>query len=181
MPTEPPHKPHSVATDLDVIDLGYASLYSKWWELYLYLTPVFIVLSAVVGWLAFKAGASRDATVALIGGTLIAGSYIKWAVSMGFMVQPLCQTWKFAGALVTTKTTAHVFTAAGVELESTAGPTLLPWTSISRVVETKKGFLFYRDGKLATFLPSRSLEGSIEADLIRKFIRKNIADATLLG
>jgi hypothetical protein len=86
MPTEPPHKPHSIATDLDVIDLGYASLYSKWGELYIYLTPFFIVLSAVVGWLAFKAGASRDATVAIIGGTLVAGSYLKWAVSMGFLV-----------------------------------------------------------------------------------------------
>ena len=113
--------------------------------------------------------------------TLIATGYIKGAISLGFLLHPVYQTWKFAGTIPNTKTTAHVFTADGVELERANGPTLLPWDSISKVVETKKGFLFYRDGKLATFLPARNLEGPVEAALIRRFIRKNVADATLLG
>jgi YcxB-like protein len=177
---EPHNKPHSIASDLDVLDLGYASLYSRWGELNIYLFPIFLVLSALFGFLAFKAGASPDTSLEVTGITLFVGAYVKGAISFGFLLHPLYQTWKFAGTLSSTKTTAHVFTADGVELESANGPTLLSWNSISKVVETKKGFLFYRDGKLATFLPARHLEGPAEAALIRKFIRKNVADAQLL-
>jgi hypothetical protein len=180
MLTDPHSQPHSVSTNANVLDLGYASLYSRWGELYIYLFPIFLVLSALFGFIAFKAGASADTSVEITGTTLIVGVYIKGAISFGFLLHPLYQTWKFAGTLSGTKTTAHVFTAAGVELESANGPTLLPWNSISKVVETKKGFLFYRDGKLATFLPARHLEGPAEAELIRKFIRQKVADATLL-
>ena len=178
---DPHNKAHSVATDIRPFDLGYASLYSRWGELYIYLLPICLVLSALFGFLAFKAGASPDTSVEITGITLIAAAYIKGAISFGFLLHPVYQTWKFAGALSGTKTTAHVFTADGVELESANGPTLLPWNSISKVVETKKGFLFYRDGKLATFLPARHLEGPVEAELIRKFIRKKVADASLLA
>jgi YcxB-like protein len=178
---EPHDKPHSIASDASVLDLGYASLYSRWGELYIYLVPTCIVLSALFGFLAFKAGASADTSVAITFTTLISARYIRAGISLGFLLHPLYQTWKLAGTLPSTKTTAHVFTADGVELESANGPTLLPWNSISKVVETKKGFLFYRDGKLATFLPARHLEGPVEADLIRKFIRKKVADATLLA
>jgi hypothetical protein len=178
---EPHDKPHSIASDANVLDLGYASLYSPWGEfINVYLFPICLVLSALFGFLAFKAGASTDTTLAITFGTLTVAGYVKATLSLGFLLHPLYQTWKFAGALPNTKTTAHVFTADGVELESANGPTLLPWNSISRVVETKKGFLFYRDGKLATFLPARHLEGPVEADLIRKFIRLKVADATLL-
>jgi hypothetical protein len=178
---EPHNNPHSVATDARPLDLGYAALYSQWGELNIYLLPICLVLSALFGFLAFKAGASADTSMEITVGTLIAGAYVKAAISFGFLLHPLYQTWKFAGAASGPKTTAHVFTADGVELESANGPTLLPWKSISRVIETKKGFLFYRDGKLATFLPARHLEGPVEAGLIRKFIRKNVADAKLLA
>ena len=182
MLTEPHNKPHSVATDLDVIDLGYASLYSRWGEFgNVYLFPICLVLSALFGFIAFKAGASSDTSLEITGITLVGGAYVKGAISLGFLLHPLYQTWKFAGTLSGTKTTAHVFTADGVELESASGPTLLPWNALSKVVETKKGFLFYRGGKLATFLPARQLEGPAEAELIRKFIRQKVADATLLG
>jgi YcxB-like protein len=175
------NEPHSIASDADVIDLGYASLYSRWGELYIYLFPTCLVLSALFGFLAFKAGASADTGVAVTFTTLVAGRYIRAAIAVGFLLHPLYQTWKFAGTVSSTKTTAHVFTADGIELESANGPTLLPWNSISSAVETKKGFLFYRGAELATFLPSRHLEGPVEAELIRQFIRKNVADATLLG
>jgi hypothetical protein len=178
---EPHNKPHPVATDVRPLDLGYASLYSRAGELYIYLVPIGIVLSALFGFLAFKAGASPDTSLEIVGISLLVGAYAKAAISFGFLLHPLYQTWKFAGTLSGTKTTAHVFKADGVELESANGPTLLPWNSISRVVETKKGFLFYRNGKLATFLPARNLEGPVEAELIRKFIRKNVADAKLLA
>ena len=178
---EPHNKPHSIATDVRPLDLGYACLYSRWGELNVYLFPICLVLSALFGFIAFKAGVSADTSLAITGITLVASAYVKAAISLGFLLHPLYQTWKFAGALSGTKTTAHVFTANGVELESANGPTLLPWKSISRVVETKKGFLFYGDGKLATFLPARHLEGPVEAELIRKFIRKNVADAQLIA
>lgn len=180
MLTEPHNKPHSVATDLGVIDLGYASLYSRRGEfLNVYLLPICLILSALFGFLAFKSGASADTSLEIMGVTLVVGAYVKGAISLGFLLHPLYQTWKFAGTLPGSKTTAHVFTADGVELESANGPTLLPWNCISKVVETKKGFLFYRDGKLVTFLPARHLEGPVEAELIRKFIRREVADATL--
>lgn len=182
MLTAPHNKQHSVATDLDVIDLGYASLYSRRGEfLNVYLLPICLVLSALFGFLALKSGASADTSLEIIGVTLVVGAYVKGAISLGFLLHPLYQTWKLAGALSGTETTAHVFTADGVELESANGPTLLPWSAISKVIETKKGFLFYRDGKLATFLPARHLEGPVEAELIRKFVRQNVANATLLG
>jgi YcxB-like protein len=169
-----PHKrPHSVATDVRPFDLGYASLYSRWVEFYIYLVPVCIILSAVFGFISFKAGASPQTVVTITATTLIGG---KIAFSLVSWLHPLYQ-----GIFSNTKTTAHVFTADGVELETATGPILLPWNSISKVVETKKGFLFYRDGKLATFLPARNLEGPIEAELIRKFIRHKVTDATLRG
>jgi YcxB-like protein len=178
---EPHNELHSIATDVRPLDLGYAALYSRWGELNIYLFPICLVLSALFGFIAFKAGASPDTSLEITATTLVATAYVKAAISFGFLLHPLYQTWKFAGALSGTKTTAHVFTADGVELESANGPTLLSWKSISKVVETKKGFLFYSDGKLATFLPARHLEGPVEAELIRKFIRKNVADTQLLA
>ena len=160
-------------------DLGYAYLYSRWVELYIYLVPVGIVLSALFGFIAFKVGASTDTAVGITATTLISAAYIKGARSV-FMIAPRLYPLPrdtFPGA----KTTAHIFTAEGVELKNANGTTLLSWRSISKVIEIKKGFLFYRDGKLATFLPARNLEGPAEAELIRKFVRQKVADATLRG
>src|SRR5262249_21089987 len=137
MLTDPHDKPHSIASDTNVLDLGYASLYSRWGELNVYLFPICLVLSALFGFLAFKAGASPDTSLAITFTTLIATGYIKGAISLGFLLNPVYQTWKFAGTIPNTKTTAHVFTADGVELTSANGPTLLRWTSISKVVETR--------------------------------------------
>jgi hypothetical protein len=176
MPTEPHNKPHSVATDLDVIDLGYASLYSRWGELYIYLVPIGLVISALFAFLAFKAGASVTMSLGVVAISLVV---LKAAARIAFLLHPLYQTQKLAETLPGAKTTAHIFTAAGVELRSVDGTALLPWSSISKVVETKKGFLFFRGGKLATFLPARCLEGPIEAELIRKFVRRDVADVTL--
>jgi YcxB-like protein len=168
---EPHNKPHSVATDVRPFDLGYASLYSRWTELYIYLVPVALILSALIGFTAFKAGASPGTSFAITVCTLFVA---KAAFSLAFWLHPFYQA---SGA----KTTAHIFTAEGIELRNPTGPTLLSWNSISKVIETKKGFLFYCDGKLATFLPARNLEGPAEAELIRKFIRKNVAYAQLLA
>ena len=181
-PQNVPHnKPHSVTSNVDVLDLGYASLYSRWGELNVYLFPICLILSALFGFVAFKAGASADTAVGITATTLISAAYIKGAISVLLLSHPLYHTWKFTSILPPSRTTAHIFKADGVELESANGPILLPWNSISRVVATKKGFLFYRDAKLATFLPARHLEGPVEAELIRKFIRQRVADATLLG
>jgi YcxB-like protein len=171
---EPHNKPHSVATNVRPFDLGYAALYSRWVELSIYFFPAALLLGALFGFVAFKVGVSMDASAATGGITLLVAIA---AFRIGQQLDPVYQNWKSVRA----KTTAHIFTADGVELASANGPTLLRWTSISKVVETKKGFLFYRDGKLATFLPSRNLEGPAEAELIRKFIRKMVADATLRG
>jgi hypothetical protein len=169
----PLDRPHSVASDTNVLDLGYASLYSRWGELYIYQLPICLVLSALFGFIAFKAGASTDSVIAITAITLIVP---KATFIIASRLYPLYQS-TLSGA----KTTAHIFTADGVELQNAIGPTLLPWKSISKVVETKKGFLFFCDGKLATFLPARNLEGPAEAELIRKFIRQKVADAILLG
>ncbi len=171
---EPHNKPHVIATNVRPFDLGYASLYSRWVELYIYLVPVSIVASGLFVFIAFKAGASAKIVAAVVGLTLIVA---KAAFHISYLVYPVYQSWKVTGA----RTTAHIFTAEGIELQSTNGPTLIAWKSLSRVVETKKGFLFYRGGNVVTFLPTRQLEGPVEADLIRKFIRKNVANATLLG
>jgi hypothetical protein len=170
---EPHNKPHTVATDVRPLDLGYAALYSRWGELYIYLTPVVLILSALFGFIAFKAGASTDTAIVV---TVITITVARAAFVLAQRLYPLPQD-TFPGA----KTTAHIFTADGVELKNANGTTLLSWSSISKVVETKKGFLFYRDGKLASFLPARNLEGPAEAELIRKFVRQKVAAATLRG
>jgi hypothetical protein len=167
------NKPHSIATDVRPFDLGYAYLYSQWVELYIYLTPVLIVLSALFAFIAFKVGASTDITITII---LITAVVARGAFVIGPILYPLPHD-TFPGA----KTTAHTFTAEGVELKNANDTTLLSWSSISKVIETKKGFLFYRDGKLATFLPARNLEGPAEAELVRKFVRQKVADASLRG
>src|ERR1700759_402274 len=164
------NKPHSIATDVRPFDLGYAHLYSRWTELYIYLLPIALILSALVGFLAFKAGVSTDTTLVIIVLTLIVS---KAAFYLFVLLQPVYQSWRSEGSRYGARTTAHIFTADGVGLESASGPTLLPWKSISKVVETKKGFLFYSDGKVRTFLPTRNLEGPAEAVLIRKFIARN--------
>ncbi|HXM16634.1 MAG TPA: YcxB family protein [Candidatus Eremiobacteraceae bacterium] len=170
---EPHNKPYSIATDVRPFDLGYAYLYSRWVELYIYLVPVGIVLSALFGFIAFKVGASTDITITII---LITAVVARSVFMIAPRLYPLPRD-TFPGA----KTTAHIFTAEGVELKNANGTTLLSWRSISKVIEIKKGFLFYRDGKLATFLPARNLEGPAEAELIRKFVRQKVADATLRG
>jgi hypothetical protein len=175
---EPHNKPHSIASDVNVLDLGYASLYSRWVELYIYLVPVYLVLGALFGFIAYKAGASADTTLAITGIPLVVA---KAAISLGFVIHPVYQTWKSAGTLSGTKTTAHVFTADGVRTRKCKrcdAPSLEFHLQGRR---NKKRLPLYRDGKLTTFLPARHLEGPVEAELMRKFIRQKVADATLLG
>jgi hypothetical protein len=176
-----PNTSLSIATPLTGTDMGYAALYSRAGEFEIYATPIAIVLSGFLGWLAYKTGATQDVSLSIIGYSLVVTWWIKWAISVAILLHPAYQFWKFAGAWPGSDTTHHVFAARGIEILAPDNSTLLPWTEISKAVETKKGFLFYRKGTLATFVPARHLEGPAEAALIRKFIRHNVADASLLA
>jgi len=81
---EPHNEPHSIATDVRPLDLGYACLYSRWGELNVYLFPICLVLSALFGFIAFKAGVSADTSLAITGITLVASAYVKAAFLSGF-------------------------------------------------------------------------------------------------
>jgi hypothetical protein len=170
-----------VATSLRSPDIGYAYLYSPAGEFKIYFTPAAILLSALVGWLSLRSGATADTTLKLMGDTLIIGWWVKWAVSMAILLFPAFQFWNLAGGWLGSNVTHHLFTDAGIEITAPNQTSLLPWSAISRAIETQKGFLFYRNGKIATFVPERHLEGAAEISIIRKFIRQNVVDATLLG
>ena len=109
---------------------------------------------------------------------------VKWTISVLILCCiPLYQFWKFAGALPGFDATHHVFTPRA-ELEIVA-----PGGSVasSRGLKSPKPSRRKKDscsiakGTLATFVPARHLEGPVEAELVRKFIRHNVADAQLLA
>ena len=181
MSADSPHNSLLISTPLTTTDMGYAALYSRAGEFNIYFMPIALVASALLGWFAYKTGASKDVSLTVIGYSLVVSVWVKWAVSVAIIMHPAYQLWKFAGAWPGSTTTHHVFASSGIEIITPAGSSLLPWTQISKAVETKKGFLFYRKGTLATFVPARHLEGPVEAALIRKFIHLNVADASLLA
>jgi hypothetical protein len=161
--------------------MGYAALYSRAGEFQIYFMPISLVASAFLCWFAYKTGAIRDVALTILGYSLVVSAWLKWTISVLILAHPAYQLWKFAGALPGFDATRRVFAATGIEIVTPEKSSLLPWTQISRAVETKRGFLFYRQGALATFVPARHLEGPAEAELIRKFIRHNVADASLLA
>lgn len=173
--------PLSISTPLSGTDMGYAALYSRAGEFQIYFIPISLVVSAFLCWFSYKTGASKDVALTVLGYSLVVSAWLKWTISVLILAHPTYQFWKFAGALPGFDATHHVFAASGIEIVAPGGSSLLPWTEISKAVETKKGFLFYRKGTLATFVPARHLEGPVEAELVRKFIRHNVADAQLLA
>jgi hypothetical protein len=170
-----------VASALSAPDVTYAALYSPESEFRIYATPAAFLVSAAAGWILYESGASADTTLEVMGYALVIAWWIKWLIVAAVFWYPAYKGWILAGTWPGLSATHHLFTQEGIEIVGSRGPSLLPWKDISRAVETKKGFLFYRQGKIAAFVPTRRLEGDEEISIVRKFIVRNVADATLLA
>jgi hypothetical protein len=170
-----------VASALSAPDVTYAALYSPAGEFNIYAIPATLLVSAAAGWILYESGASADTTLTVMGYVLVIAWWIKWLIVAAVFWYPAYKAWLLAGTWPGLSATHHLFTREGIEIVGSRGPSLLRWADVSRVVETKKGFLFYRQGKIAAFVPSRRLEGDAEISIVRKFIVRNVSDATLLA
>lgn len=169
-----------VSTALTGSDLGYAALYSPAGEFAIYAIPATYLLAALAGWLAYRSGASKNTSLTIIGEVFVVAWWVKWLFSLALLIYTTFQTWKLAGGWPGSNATHHFFTADGIEITAPDRTSLFGWADISRAMETKKGFFFYQGKRLATFIPKRCLEGPAEIEIIKKFIARNIADATVL-
>jgi len=168
-----------VETLLGGPDVSYAALYSPMGEFVIYAAPISLILAAIVVATVYWSphGTVGKAMRALyIFGT--AGSWVQWAIGVAILLYPLYRIWNAAGV---SKITHHLFTSDGIELSPGTGTSLLPWSSLSRVIETPKGFLFYQGSRMAAFVPRRCLQGDAEISIIRKFASKYVANAKVLG
>ena len=169
-----------VATALGHPDMAYAALYSPVGEFFIYATPIGLIISAIVIWVVYRSGGS-DKVTAVMGALGLIGGWIKWVVVVGVLLYPTYKIWKAAGGRPGSEVTHHLFTKDGIEVLGADSSSLLPWANFSRVIETTKGFLFYQQGKITTFVPRRCLAGAAEIAIVRKFIGKNVANAKLLA
>jgi len=170
-----------VASALSAPDVTYAALYSPAGEFNIYATPATLLVSAAAGWILYESGASADTTLKVMGYAFVIAWWIKWLIVAAVFWYPAYKAWMLAGSWPGVSATHHLFIQEGIEIVGSRGPSLLRWTEVSQAVETKKGFLFYPQGKIAAFVPRRRLEGDEEILIVRKFIVRNVANATLLA
>ena len=150
-------------------------------EFFIYAIPIGLVLVGAVGFMVFKAtGGDSGKALRGMGLASVVNHWVFWAVSIGFALLPLYKVWQAASPPSKSKLTHHAFSKDGIEMTGSDGSSkAIEWQVLSQVVETKKGFLFYRQGKLATFVPLRSLSGAAEIEIVRKFVRQNVSNAAL--
>jgi hypothetical protein len=120
---------------------------------------------------------TADQKFRALGVALIGSNWAFWVLGIAGLLYPLYKIWDLADA---SKIRQHTFTSDGIELTRSDSTSLLPWNTISRAVETPKGFIFYQGARLA-FVPRRCLQGDAEINIIRKFADKYIANAKLLA
>jgi YcxB-like protein len=169
-----------VATAMGRPGVAWYALYSPASEFLISVLPISIVALGVLIAVIYESGESPR-VLAFAGAVLAASGWIKWVVAIGVLMYPTYKIWQAAANDSSTKITHHLFTKDGIELITASGSSVLRWSDCSRVIETAKGFLFYQGNKLATFVPSRCLEGDAELAIIRRFIRTNVAGARLLA
>lgn len=121
---------------------------------------------------------TEDQKLRALGVALTSTNWAFWALGIAGLLYPLYKIWDVAD---TSKIRQHIFTSEGIQLERSESASLVPWSSVSRAVETPKGFLFYQGSRLAAFVPRRCLQGDAEINIIRKFAGKYVANAKLLA
>jgi hypothetical protein len=168
-----------VETILGAPDLTYSALYSSAGEFMIYVIPTTIVLAGiVVGLVYLAAHGTSEKALAVLGVVAAVNTWIKWAIAVAILLYPLYKIWIAADQ---STITSHLFTKDGIQLVRRSGTPVLPWTTLSRVIETSRGFLFYQGAKLAAFVPRRCLQGDSEIAIIRKFAAKYVSTTKLLA
>ena len=140
--------------------------------------PLTIVSVLAVALILLAPHTGADKKFLAVGVALTTTHWAFWALSIAGLLYPLYKIWDAAD---TSKIRQHIFTSEGIQLQRSDGASLVPWSSISRAVETPRGFLFYQGNLLAAFVPRRCLQGDAEINIIRKFAGKYIANAKLLA
>jgi hypothetical protein len=137
-----------------------------------------IVSVFVIALILLAPYASSDSKFRALGVVLAAGQWIWWLLAVTTLLYPIYKVWDAAD---TAKIRQHIFTNEGIQLQRSEDSALLPWSSISRAVETPKDFLFYQGSRTAAFVPRSCLQGEAEINIIRKFAAKYVATAKLLA
>jgi hypothetical protein len=140
--------------------------------------PLTIVSVLAVALILLAPHTSADKKFLAVGVALTTTHWAFWALAIAGLLYPLYRIWDAAD---TSKIRQHIFTSEGIQLQRSNGASLVPWSSLSRAVETPRGFLFYQGTRLAAFVLRRCLQGDAEISIIRKFAGKYIVNAKLLA
>ena len=145
------------------------------------MTGILLAIAAVVGLIlvAPHGTPERAGKALVVMGWL--GQWILYGIVLAGCAYPAYRTWQAARNSPAGGKSRYLFTKDGIDVEGPDGSSLMAWGNISRAVETRKGFLLYQGGKVAAFLPNHSFPGSSEIAIVRKFLRKYVANAALLG
>jgi hypothetical protein len=100
---------------------------------------------------------TMDKTIRAVGVLAITGRWVCWALTVAGLLYPLYKIWDAAN---TSKIRQHIFSSDGIQLSRSESSTLLPWSSVSRAVETPKGFLFYQRSRIAAFVPAAACKAT---------------------
>ena len=145
--------------------LSRERLRSRGWRMLLGLAGV------VVAWQLFQALFSDD----IVSGAVTA---LPWIVLIVFWTWALTRgtAWLAARRVKkldprVTGQQLHRIDREGLFADAGGGTVLLPWSEMSRTVETPSFFLWYRHGKVAQYTPKRALS---EADIerVRALVRE---------
>jgi hypothetical protein len=148
-------------------------------ELVIYAAPISLIHAAIVVAMAYCGPPGTvDKAMRVLYIFVSAGSWVPWGIGVAILLYPLYRIWNAAGV---SNITHHLFSSDGIELSRATGTTLLPWSGLSRVIETPKSFLFYQGSRMAAFVPRRCLQGDAEINIIRKFAGKYVDNAKLLA
>ena len=179
---EPEVESLAVNVTYRLLDPTYSVLYSPLSDVYIYaVTGILLAIAAVVGLIlvAPRGTPERAGKALVVMGWL--GQWILYGIVLAGCAYPAYRTWQAARNSPARGKSRYLFTKDGIDVEGRDGSSLMAWGEISRAVETRKGFLLYRGGRVAAFLPNHSFPGNSEVAIVRKFLRKYVASAALLG
>ncbi len=165
-----------------LLDPTYSVLYSPLADVYIYaVTGLLLAAAAVVGLILVAPHGTPERAAKALAAMGWLNRWILYGIVLAGCAYPAYRTWQAARNSPAGGKARYLFTKDGIDVEGPDGSSLMPWGDISRAVETRKGFLLYQGGKVAAFLPNHSFPGNSEMVIVRKFLRKYVANAALLG
>jgi hypothetical protein len=178
---EPDVESLAVNVTYRLLDPTYSVLYSPLSDVYIYaVTGLLLATAAVVGLILVAPHGTPERAAKALAAMGWLGQVILSAIVLAGCAYPAYRAWQAARNSPAGGQSRYLFSKDGIDVEGRDGSSLLAWGDISRAVETRKGFLLYRGGRVAAFLPNHSFPSNSEIAIVRKFLHKYVANAALL-